>query len=371
MVEGYRFSGAWNYYRICIDRKRRNRICIARRGYFWICDLVVLLSRYLFEGDSNLRLCLIHAAFRRAPHAKLGHATRSARMVPHGTANNDSDLSTLPARVAVPLRRLAYLVDIEFRGDQQISVRSWSTGLIVVAAIFSWGQGYKRLEKTQMIIVGLLLICILTAAIACQPHLGKLVSGLFIPIIPEYKDWIHTVYPKIAAKSAWIEIVSYIGIIGGGLPTYIGYFSFLREKRWGLFENQAVYRNSSESGFTSIDTDESNLTKGKTWLKAVKADVAGSFLAVFIFSAAFMVLGSVILHEGQQIPDNLDLLSHQESFLTSLHPSLLVLYRIGIFTAIGGTLFATFDVWTKTVYEGLIPFFKTEKSLDSAKLKRF
>lgn len=255
-------------------------------------------------------------------------------------------------------------------GDQQISVRSWSTGLIVVAAIFSWGQGYKRLEKTQMVVVGLLLICILTAAIACQPHLGKLFSGLFIPIIPEYKDWIHTAYPKIAEKSAWIEIVSYIGIIGGGLPAYIGYFSFLREKRWGLFENQDVFRSSTKTGFASIDTNESNLSKGRDWLKAVKVDVAGSFLAVFIFSAAFMVLGSVILHEGQQIPDNLNLLSHQESFLTSLHPSLLVLYRIGIFTAIGGTLFATFDVWTKTVYEGIIPFFETEKSLDSSKLKR-
>ena len=98
--------------------------------------------------------------------------------------------------------------------------------------------------------------------------------------------------------------------------------------------------------------------------------VGPAFIAVFIFSAAFMVLGSVILHEGYQIPDGLNLLSHQESFLTNLHPSLLVLYRIGIFTAIGGTLFATFDVWTKSVYEGLIPFRKKVQIIDSNRLKR-
>jgi len=255
-------------------------------------------------------------------------------------------------------------------GDKDISVRLWSTALIAVAAVFSWRQGYKRLERTQMIVVAILLICILAAAIACQPNISALFKGLLIPSIPAYKDWIHTTYPSIAGKSAWIEIVSYIGIIGGGLPAYIGYFSFLREKQWGLFEKQAIFRNSTQSGFAPFDTSNDNLSRGRTWLKAIKIDVSGSFLAVFIFSAAFMVLGSVILHESHQIPDKLDLLSHQESFLTSLHPSLLVLYRIGIFTAIGGTLFATFDVWTKSVYEGLLPVMKSESSIDSAKLKR-
>ena len=255
-------------------------------------------------------------------------------------------------------------------GDKDISVRLWSTALIVIAAVFSWRQGYKRLEKTQMIVVGILLVCILVAAIACQPDLGALFKGLFVPSIPAYKDWIHATYPSIAGKSAWVEIVSYIGIIGGGLPAYIGYFSFLREKKWGLFEKQAIFRNSTQSGFAPFDMSSENLSRGRTWLKAIKVDVSGSFLAVFIFSAAFMVLGSVILHESHQIPDKMDLLSHQESFLTSLHPSLLVLYRIGIFTAIGGTLFATFDVWTKSVYEGLLPLMKSESTIDSAKLKR-
>ena len=254
--------------------------------------------------------------------------------------------------------------------DPDLSGRSWATALIAIAAFFSWNQSYKRLEKTQMAIVALLLACILIAAIACEPHLQSLISGLFVPAIPAYKDWIQASYPQIAATSPWVEIVSYIGIIGGGLPAYIGYFSFLREKRWGVFKNQAIYRHSSQSGFAPIDESEANRQRGRAWLRAIKIDVGGSFFAVFVFSAAFMVLGSVILHESHQIPDKLDLLSHQESFLTALHPSLLILYRIGIFTAIGGTLFATFDVWTKSVYEGLIPIAKSEATIDSKQLKQ-
>ncbi len=255
-------------------------------------------------------------------------------------------------------------------GDPDFIVRSWSTLLILVAVAFSWRQGYKRLERTQALVVALLLVSILVAAIACQPNILGLIKGLFVPTIPTYKDWIHEHYPNIASTSAWIEIVSYIGIIGGGLPAYIGYFSFLREKRWGIFQRESIYHHSTSEGYTEIDTSDSNLINGRTWLRAIKIDVAGSFIAVFIFSAAFMVLGSVILHEGYQIPDGLNLLSHQESFLTNLHPSLLVLYRIGIFTAIGGTLFATFDVWTKSVYEGLIPFRKKVQIIDSNRLKR-
>ena len=255
-------------------------------------------------------------------------------------------------------------------GDPDFIVRSWSTLLILVAVAFSWRQGYKRLERTQTLVVALLLVSILVAAIACQPSILGLVKGLFVPTIPNYKDWIHENYPNIASTSAWIEIVSYIGIIGGGLPAYIGYFSFLREKRWGIFQRESIYRHSTTEGYTEIDTSDSNLSNGRTWLRAVKIDVAGSFITVFIFSAAFMVLGSAILHEGHQIPDGLDLLSHQESFLTNIHPTLLILYRIGIFTAIGGTLFATFDVWTKSVYEGLIPFKKEGQAIDSDRLKR-
>ena len=117
MVEGNRFPGTRNHYRIRINRKRRNGIRIARRGYFRICDLVVLLSRYLSEGDSNLRLRPIYAAFRRAPHAKLGYVARSARLVSDGAANHDRNLPALLARIAIAFGRFADLMDIELRGE--------------------------------------------------------------------------------------------------------------------------------------------------------------------------------------------------------------------------------------------------------------
>jgi len=241
-----------------------------------------------------------------------------------------------------------------------------------VAAFFSWNQTYKRLERTQTIIVGVLLASVVIAAIACRPDLQALIKGMLVPTIPNYQDWIRESYPNIAKQAPWIELVTYIGIIGGGLPAYIGYFGFLRDKKWGLFEKQEIYKHSTKTGFTPIDTSKENQEHSRNWLRAIKIDVGGSFLAIFVFSSAFMVLGAVILHSSHLIPDQLDLLTHQEKFLTALSPYLLILYRVGIIAAIGGTLFATFDVWTKSIYEGLLPLWKKEqKSLVTLRMRRW
>ena len=84
-----------------------------------------------------------------------------------------------------------------------------------------------------------------------------------------------------------------------------------------------------------------------------------------------MVLGADLLHPRELIPDKMNLVNYQAVFLTELHPSLLYLYQIGIFAAIGGTVFATFDVWTKTTYETLLPIVKQPAELDYGRVKKY
>ncbi|MCZ6674445.1 MAG: Nramp family divalent metal transporter [Verrucomicrobia bacterium] len=277
----------------------------------------------------------------------------------------------LPFLLAALSISVGSIISWMFGSLTEVSVRLWATGLIIVAAVFSWNQTYQRLEKTQTIVVGVLLVCVVIAAIACQPDLMALIKGMLVPTVPSYQDWIREAYPNIAKQAPWIELVTYIGIIGGGLPAYIGYFGFLRDKKWGLFEKQEIYKHSSKTGFPPIDTSEENQENNRIWLRAIKIDVGGSFLAIFIFSSAFMVLGAVILHSSHLIPDKMNLLIHQEKFLTSLSPYLLILYRVGIISAIGGTLFATFDVWTKSVYEGVLPLQKKENAIPEKILKKW
>lgn len=262
-----------------------------------------------------------------------------------------------------------WIAGIEGAG-QGFYARLWSSLLICLAAVMSLRQGYGFLELSQKVIVGLLLGSIIIAAIACKPAIGGMLAGL-VPSVPVYEPWVKEGFPKIAAKPVWIEVISYVGIIGAGLPAYIGYLGFLRDKKWSFFQSERICNHRSDGKFREIEMSDENVKQGRSWLLPVRIDVGLSFLCVFVFSAAFMVLGADLLHPRQLIPDKMNLVNYQAVFLTKLHPSLLYLYQVGIFAAIGGTVFATFDVWTKTTYETLLPIVAKPAALEYGRVKRY
>ena len=55
-----------------------------------------------------------------------------------------------------------------------------------------------------------------------QPSLGRL----------GYPEWIES-YPSFTQRPVWVELSTYVGIIGGSSYDYLCYVSFLREKGWG------------------------------------------------------------------------------------------------------------------------------------------
>ena len=95
-------------------------------------------------------------------------------------------------------------------------------------------QSYGALEKVQTYIVGLLLLSILTAAAAAKPDWLAVILGSLLPTMPAYESWMGDKYPAIASRSAWLEMGTYLGAVGGGTQDYFGYIGMLREKAWGL-----------------------------------------------------------------------------------------------------------------------------------------
>ena len=251
-----------------------------------------------------------------------------------------------------------------------VLARLWSSLLIALAAGTSLRQGYGFLELSQKLIVGLLLGTIIVAAIACQPSISGMLAGL-IPSVPVYEDWVKEGFPKIAAKPVWIEVISYVGIIGAGLPAYTGYLGFIRDKQWSFFGDKRICDHRDGDTLRAIDMAPENIARGRSWLLPVRIDILLSFVCVFVFSAAFMVLGADLLHPKELIPDKMNLVNYQAIFLTELHPSLLYVYQVGIFAAIGGTVFATFDVWSKTTHETMLPIVNKPSELQYLQVKKY
>jgi Mn2+/Fe2+ NRAMP family transporter len=242
--------------------------------------------------------------------------------------------------------------------DHLVSLaRIWGSISIVAVIVATWIQSYGALEKVQTTIVFVLLACVILAVAAARPDLPATIIGTLVPIAPRhYEPWVASAYPAIAARPPWVEIVAALGAIGGGTYDYLGYVSLLREKRWGaigLHADPRAVRPVADAGTLSIDSSADNVTRARYWLRAVKIDAAASFGSVAIFTACFVILGAVILYPQHLVPDGNDLMNHQAQFLTNIHPALRWVYVLGIFAAIGGTVYGAYEVYARTAYECL------------------
>ncbi len=252
--------------------------------------------------------------------------------------------------------------------------RYWSMLFIFLAVGLSMVQQYKWLEKAQTAIVGLLLFCVLVACFAARPDWWAALKGMLIPSVPEYAEWVKEKYPKVAAKPPIAELIVFLGAIGGGTYDYIGYIGFMREKGWGAMGLGDKYRVDTEAprGVLPIDASESNVKRGLRWLVPAKIDTGVATLSVVIFTIGFVVLGASILYPAHQIPNNDDgVMKYQAQFLTSLHPSLEIIYQVGIFFAFWGTIYGAYEVYVRTAYECMAPIIPRVRRMPLDKFRTY
>lgn len=229
--------------------------------------------------------------------------------------------------------------------------RLWGTLFVVCAVALTMVQSYGSLERTQTMIVGLLLVFILGAVLAAQPDWLAALAGTLLPSLPSYQPWVYSKYPEVGARSPWIELGTYLGAIGGGSQDYFGYIGMLREKAWGLMGRKV---EAGPEG-VQIAADPDNIALGRGWLRAPLSDALASFGCIVLFTMAFMILGAALLFPKEIVPAGMQLLSVQAEFLTQMHPYLLYLYQAGVFTAFMGTILGAYELYTRTTHECLRP----------------
>ncbi len=236
----------------------------------------------------------------------------------------------------------------------------WGTIWLLVAITMTILGGYDILEKIQLVLVGILIAVIIFSVFWFGPDWGAVLVGSVVPRIPDYAPWIVEKYPEVAARPPWVEVVTYVGAIGGGTYDYIGYIGLLREKGWGILGlpnidevEQKIYEIEDKGERIPLSQEGADVKNALGWLKAPAIDSVVSFVAVAVFASGFMIGGARVLYTQELIPAGKALLQHQAKFLTEIHPFLLLIYDAGVFLAIAGTIYGAFEVYTRTVYEVL------------------
>jgi Mn2+/Fe2+ NRAMP family transporter len=224
---------------------------------------------------------------------------------------------------------------------------AWSTAIILTAMTLSVIQTYDIVERVSTAFLGLKIFFIVVAIVVIRPDWAAALAGFVVPRLPAYEPWVAERYPDIAAQAAVFHLAVFLGVIGGGVQDYVGYVGLMREKRWG------ASGTAGPTGPKALPLDAASVRRALRWLRAPLFDVVSSFACVLVMTSCFMILGATVLHPQMQVPTDADLYSQQSQFLGLVHPALVVVYKTGIFFAIFGAIYGTFEVFGRTAYEPL------------------
>lgn len=116
---------------------------------------------------------------------------------------------------------------------------AYAVGILLFAGVMSWVGGYDLLERVQVVIAGLMVVLVLVAVFVAQPDWLGALRGL-VPGGFDYAPFVAEKYPDITTTSVWVELVVFMGGLGGGMYDYIGYTGMLREKKWGMLGHREI-----------------------------------------------------------------------------------------------------------------------------------
>lgn len=231
-------------------------------------------------------------------------------------------------------------------GESEWARTIWGSSFLIGVAILTQLQTYGVIERVSTVILSLKVVFVLMAVVVVQPDWRASLWHALVPSLSRYDPAVVDRYPEFAQRSIALEIATFAGAIGSGIHDYVGYLGMMREKGWG-----ALGSKPGDIGPESLPTQSEQIRLGRRWLRAPLFDTLFSFLSVFLITACFMMLGAALLHPQMLVPTDRDLYSAQAQFLAVIHPSLVIIYKLGIFVALFGVIYGIFEVWGHTIYE--------------------
>ncbi len=241
-------------------------------------------------------------------------------------------------------------------------------GACLFAAFLILFAKYKFLELVQAFFVVVLGIgAIISVIFVLQSatnvdYIDMIVSFFKIGNVPSYPDWVNEVEGFTRTPVPMI-ILGYLGTLAISMIPLVGYFGWIKIKRWGIFKDKKDPEAFEEEKFndfknergkiTFLPEDAEEIKKSKKLMIPLKIDLAIAFIIVSIVSVCYIICGMFLL--GPQtdgsylLPSNIDLIEQQAVIFTSLSPILKPLFQISVFFAFFGTIYAGFEAAARMI----------------------
>jgi Mn2+/Fe2+ NRAMP family transporter len=247
------------------------------------------------------------------------------------------------------------------RIDAESIKRTIATFFIGGALLLSLPTSYKSLERTQLIICGILVLGTIIGTVLVRPDWLAALQGLFsfghIPALPDSA-------PPEFKQNAWPLLAVTFGYVGGSVMTYLVYPDFICLHGWGMTGHPEAHdiRKRAALGRPAdyLPNDAAVVKEIRRAVSPLRWDVACGGLVLFIVTASFLVAGAAVLFPQREAGEaagafeGWSLLTDQASIWQAIHPALVWVYYICVLAALCGTLQAYPDVYAR----GAVEYFK-------------
>jgi len=235
-------------------------------------------------------------------------------------------------------------------------------GILAVMLVIVWR--YKIIEYTQAFFVAVLAVGAVASMISSiVNHQLDIIAAIphFFTIgdVPSYPSWVP---PSIASKPISLTMLGYLGTLTVTIITVVGYSGWIKVKKWGVFKGVKnpdefseelfeVYKKKGKIDY--LPKDKKEIEKAKKLVIPAFVDLMLAFIIVAIVSTAYMLGGAAWL--GHSIPTDENPLREQAKIFGNIAKSmaawLIPLYKISIFFALFGTIYAGFEAASRMLYE--------------------
>ena len=178
-----------------------------------------------------------------------------------------------------------------------VSVEAWGIVHSIIAAIIVWFGGYRQIELIMKLLIAIMFIVVIVCAAMLLPEAGELLSGIFIPSLPDG------------------SIVFVLGVIGGvgGSVTVMSYGYWIREKQW----------------------------RGTEYITQCRIDLSVAYLLTGLFGLAVMIIAAGV--QPEVVKGSKMILAVADHLETSVGKYGKWLFLVGFWGAVFSSMIGVWD----------------------------
>ncbi len=234
----------------------------------------------------------------------------------------------------------------------------WGISFSLLALALVLLGRYRIVEHTQAFFVAVLAVGAIASIIAVKPDILQILPHFFmVGDIPHYPGWVPD---NVKSTPESLIMLGYLGTLNITIIMLVGYSGWLKLKRWGIFRGKEDPEGFSQKMFESFEKngrldylpdDAGEIKKAHLLLRPSLVDITIAFLVVAVVSSAYMLAGTYLLGPAHKLPSDVNLLKEQAVIFSSIKGWLEPLYKISVFFALFGTIYAGFEAASRMLYE--------------------